>query len=516
LKIAMTVIKQEDLIESVAAALQYISYYHPADYIRHLARAYQAEQSPAAKDAIAQILTNSRMCAEGKRPICQDTGIVNVFLKIGMDVRFEGFKGSIIDAVNEGVRRGYLNPGNTLRASIVADPLFERKNTRDNTPAVVHMEVVPGNTFDVQIAAKGGGSENKSKFVMLNPSDSLVDWVMKTVPAMGAGWCPPGMLGIGIGGTAEKAMLMAKEVLMEDINMTDLLARGPQSKIEELRIDLYQKINALGIGAQGLGGLTTVLDVKIMMYPTHAASKPVAMIPNCAATRHAHFVLDGSGPAYIDPPALSEWPDVHWAPDTKKSTRVNLDTLTKDEVASWKPGQTLLLNGKILTGRDAAHKRIQDMLAKGEKLPVDFANRVIYYVGPVDPVRDEAVGPAGPTTATRMDKFTDMMLEKTGLISMIGKAERGPVAIESIKKHRSAYLMAVGGAAYLVSKAIKTARVVGFEDLGMEAIYEFDVRDMPVTVAVDAEGTSVHETGPKEWQKRIAAASLKNLAVTQE
>jgi fumarate hydratase, class I len=496
--------------------LQYISYYHPADYIRHLARAYQAEQSPAAKDAIAQILTNSRMCAEGKRPICQDTGIVNVFLKIGMDVRFEGFKGSIIDAVNEGVRRGYLNPGNTLRASIVADPLFERKNTRDNTPAVVHMEVVPGNTFDVQIAAKGGGSENKSKFVMLNPSDSLVDWVMKTVPAMGAGWCPPGMLGIGIGGTAEKAMLMAKEVLMEDINMTDLLARGPQSKIEELRIDLYQKINALGIGAQGLGGLTTVLDVKIMMYPTHAASKPVAMIPNCAATRHAHFVLDGSGPAYIDPPALSEWPDVHWAPDTKKSTRVNLDTLTKDEVASWKPGQTLLLNGKILTGRDAAHKRIQDMLAKGEKLPVDFANRVIYYVGPVDPVRDEAVGPAGPTTATRMDKFTDMMLEKTGLISMIGKAERGPVAIESIKKHRSAYLMAVGGAAYLVSKAIKTARVVGFEDLGMEAIYEFDVRDMPVTVAVDAEGTSVHETGPKEWQKRIAAASLKNLAVTQE
>jgi fumarate hydratase, class I len=516
LKIAMTVIKQEDLIESVAAALQYISYYHPADYIRHLARAYQAEQSPAAKDAIAQILTNSRMCAEGKRPICQDTGIVNVFLKIGMDVRFEGFKGSIIDAVNEGVRRGYLNPGNTLRASIVADPLFERKNTRDNTPAVVHMEVVPGNTFDVQIAAKGGGSENKSKFVMLNPSDSLVDWVMKTVPAMGAGWCPPGMLGIGIGGTAEKAMLMAKEVLMEDINMTDLLARGPQCKIEELRIDLYQKINALGIGAQGLGGLTTVLDVKIMMYPTHAASKPVAMIPNCAATRHAHFVLDGSGPAYIDPPALSEWPDVHWAPDTKKSTRVNLDTLTKDEVASWKPGQTLLLNGKILTGRDAAHKRIQDMLAKGEKLPVDFANRVIYYVGPVDPVRDEAVGPAGPTTATRMDKFTDMMLEKTGLISMIGKAERGPVAIESIKKHRSAYLMAVGGAAYLVSKAIKTARVVGFEDLGMEAIYEFDVRDMPVTVAVDAEGTSVHETGPKEWQKRIAAASLKNLAVTQE
>jgi len=512
----MTVIQQEDLIESVAAALQYISYYHPVDYIRHLARAYEAEQSPAAKDAIAQILTNSRMCAEGKRPICQDTGIVNVFLKIGMDVRFEGFDGSITDAINQGVRRGYLFPDNTLRASIVADPLFERKNTRDNTPAVVHMEMVPGNTIDVQIAAKGGGSENKSKFVMLNPSDSLVDWVMKTVPTMGAGWCPPGMLGIGVGGTAEKAMLMAKEVLMEDINMSDLLARGPQNKLEELRIELYQKVNALGIGAQGLGGLTTVLDVKIMMHPTHAASKPVAMIPNCAATRHAHFVLNGSGPVYLDPPALSEWPDVHWAPNTEKSKRVDMDTLTREEVASWKPGQTLLLNGKILTGRDAAHKRIQDMLAKGEKLPVDFTNRVIYYVGPVDPVRDEAVGPAGPTTATRMDKFTDMMLEQTGLIAMIGKAERGPVAIESIKKHQSAYLMAVGGAAYLVSKAIKTARVVGFEDLGMEAIYEFEVRDMPVTVAVDAHGISVHETGPKEWQKRIAAIALTRATATQE
>ncbi|OGB27007.1 MAG: fumarate hydratase [Burkholderiales bacterium RIFCSPLOWO2_02_FULL_57_36] len=502
----MTIIKQEDLIESVAAALQYISYYHPADYIQHLARAYEAEQSPAAKDAIAQILTNSRMCAEGHRPICQDTGIVNVFLKIGMDVRFEGFKGSIADAINEGVRRGYDNPENKLRASIVADPLFERKNTQDNTPAVIHMEVVPGNTVDVQVAAKGGGSENKSKFVMLNPSDSVVDWVMKTVPTMGAGWCPPGMLGIGIGGTAEKAMLMAKQVLMEDINMYELLARGPQNKTEELRIDLYQKVNALGIGAQGLGGLTTVLDVKIMMHPTHAASKPVAMIPNCAATRHAHFVLDGSGPAYIDPPSLSDWPDVQWMPDTEKSKRIDLDQLTREEVASWKPGQTLLLNGKMLTGRDAAHKRIQDMLAKGEKLPVDFTNRVIYYVGPVDPVRDEAVGPAGPTTATRMDKFTDMMLEKTGLISMVGKAERGPAAIESIKNHKSAYLMAVGGAAYLVSKAIKSAKVVGFADLGMEAIYEFDVRDMPVTVAVDSNGISVHNTGPKEWQERIATS----------
>lgn len=501
----MTIIKQEDLIESVAAALQFISYYHPTDYIRHLARAYEREQSAAAKDAIAQILTNSRMCAEGKRPICQDTGIVNVFLKIGMDVRFEGFAGSITDAINEGVRRGYNNTDNKLRASVVADPQFERKNTKDNTPAVVHMEVVPGNTLDVQVAAKGGGSENKSKFVMLNPSDSLVDWVLKTVPTMGAGWCPPGMLGIGIGGTAEHAMLMAKQSLMEDLDMSDLLARGPQDKTEELRVELYEKVNALGIGAQGLGGLTTVLDIKIMMHPTHAASKPVAMIPNCAATRHAHFVMDGSGPVYLDPPSLSEWPDVHWMPDTQKSKRVDLNTLTAAEVASWTPGQTLLLNGKMLTGRDAAHKRIQDMLANGEKLPVDFKNRVIYYVGPVDPVRDEVVGPAGPTTATRMDKFTDMMLEKTGLIAMVGKAERGPITIESIKNHKSAYLMAVGGAAYLVSKAIKGAKVVGFADLGMEAIYEFDVSDMPVTVAVDSSGISVHNTGPKEWQERIAA-----------
>jgi fumarate hydratase class I len=498
-----TTIRQADLIESVAAALQYISYYHPADYITHLARAYEREESPAAKDAIAQILTNSKMCAEGRRPICQDTGIVNVFLKIGMDVRFEGFNGSIEDAINEGVRRAYSNAENTLRASIVADPLFDRKNTKDNTPAVVHMNVVPGNTLDVQVAAKGGGSENKSKFVMLNPSDNLVDWVLKTVPTMGAGWCPPGMLGIGIGGTAEKAMLMAKESLMESIDMFELKARGPQNKLEELRIELCDKINALGIGAQGLGGLTTVLDVKIATYPTHAASKPVAMIPNCAATRHAHFVLDGSGPAYIDPPSLDLWPDVHWAPDYNKSQRVNLDTLTREQVASWKPGDTLLLSGKLLTGRDAAHKRIQDMLAKGEKLPVDFTNRVIYYVGPVDPVRDEVVGPAGPTTATRMDKFTEMMLAETGLIGMVGKAERGPTGIEAIKKHKSAYLMAVGGAAYLVSKAIKKSKVVGFADLGMEAIYEFEVQDMPVTVAVDSLGTSVHTTGPKEWQAKI-------------
>jgi fumarate hydratase class I len=498
----MSVIRRDDLIESIAAALQFISYYHPADYIRHLARARELEQSPAARDAIDQILTNSRMCAEGHRPLCQDTGIVNVFMKVGMGVRWEGFSGSVTDAINEGVRRGYMHPDNLLRASIVADPQFERKNTRDNTPAVVHLELVPGETVEVTVAAKGGGSENKSKFVMLNPSDSLIDWVLKTVPTMGAGWCPPGMLGIGIGGTAEKAMLMAKESLMEPIDMADLLARGPSSKLEELRIELYEKVNALGIGAQGLGGLTTVLDVKISTYPTHAASKPVAMIPNCAATRHAHFTLDGSGPAFCDPPSLDDWPKVNWAPDSQ-SRRVNLDTLTRDEVASWKPGERLLLSGKMLTGRDAAHKRIEDMLARGEPLPVDFANRVIYYVGPVDPVRDEVVGPAGPTTATRMDKFTDMMLAKTGLIAMIGKAERGPVAIEAIRKHKAAYLMAVGGAAYLVSRAIQKSRVLGFAELGMEAIYEFEVRDMPVTVAVDAAGTSVHTTGPREWQARI-------------
>ncbi|MBC7730828.1 MAG: fumarate hydratase [Bacteriovorax sp.] len=510
----MTTLRYNDLVDSIAGALQYISYYHPADYIAHLARAYAAEQSPAAKDAIAQILTNSKMCAEGKRPICQDTGIVNVFLKIGMDVRFEGFAGSIEDGVNEGVRRAYNFADNKLRASIVADPHFERKNTTDNTPAVVHMTVVPGNTVDVQVAAKGGGSENKSKFVMMNPSDSLVDWVMKTVPTMGAGWCPPGMLGIGIGGTAERAMLLAKQSLMEDIDMYELKARGPRDKLEELRIELCDKINALGIGAQGLGGLTTVLDVKISTYPTHAASKPVAMIPNCAATRHAHFVLDGSGPAYLTPPSLDLWPDVKWEPDYNKSKRVNLDTLTKEEVAAWKPGETLLLNGKMLTGRDAAHKRIQDMLAKGEALPVSFANRVIYYVGPVDPVRDEVMGPAGPTTATRMDKFTEMMLAQTGLIGMVGKAERGPAGIDAIRKHKSAYLMAVGGAAYLVSKAIRHAQVVGFADLGMEAIYEFDVTDMPVTVAVDSNGVSVHDTGPKEWEARIkAGATVIPLAV---
>ena len=500
---AMTTIRQSDFIDSVADALQYISYYHPQDYIEALGAAYAAEQSPAAKDAIAQILTNSRMCAEGKRPLCQDTGIVVAFVKVGMDVRWDGATMSVADMVNEGVRRAYNHPDNKLRASIVDDPAGVRKNTRDNTPAVVHFDVVPGGTVDVQIAAKGGGSENKSKFVMLNPSDSIVDWVVKTVPTMGAGWCPPGMLGIGIGGTAEKAIVMAKESLMAPIDMHELKKRGPKTVIEELRIELFDAVNALGIGAQGLGGLSTVLDVKILDYPTHATSKPVGMIPNCAATRHAHFRLDGSGAAKLEPPDLSRWPNVRWTP-SDAATRVDVDALTKAEVATWKAGQTLLLNGRILTGRDAAHKRIHGMLEKGEPLPVDFRNRIIYYVGPVDPVRDEVVGPAGPTTATRMDKFTEMMLGKTGLIAMIGKGERGPTGVEAIRKHKAAYLMGVGGAAYLVSKAIKKSRVVAFGDLGMEAIYEFDVKDMPVTVAVDAHGTSVHESGPREWKQRIA------------
>jgi fumarate hydratase class I len=500
-----TTIKREHLVQSVADALQFISYYHPADYIRALGRAYEREQSAAAKDAIAQILTNSRMCAEGHRPICQDTGIVNVFAKIGMNVRFDfdDFEG----AINEGVRRAYLDPDNKLRASVLDESDFGRKNTRDNTPAVISVQMVPGDKLEVDVAAKGGGSEAKAKFAMLNPSDSIADWVVKTVPSMGAGWCPPGMLGIGVGGTAEKAMLMAKEALMEPIDMAELKARGPKTKVEELRLELYDKVNALGIGAQGLGGLSTVLDVKVKTYPVHAANRPVAMIPNCAATRHAHFVLDGSGPAEFEEPKMSDWPAVTWTPDSN-SKKVSLDSLTREEVASWKPGQRLLLSGKLLTGRDAAHKRIQDMLAKGEKLPVDFTNRVIYYVGPVDPVRDEVVGPAGPTTSTRMDKFTEMMLAKTGLIGMVGKAERGPVAVDAIRKHKAAYLMAVGGAAYLVSKAIRKSRVLAFEDLGMEAIYEFEVKDMPVTVAVDAHGTSVHTTGPAEWSKKIVELKI--------
>jgi fumarate hydratase class I len=503
----MTAIAQEDLIQSVADALQFISYYHPADFIAALGDAYAKEASPAAKDANAQILTNSRMCAEGHRPICQDTGIVVAFVRVGMNVRFADATMSVTDMINEGVRRAYLDPDNTLRASILRDPAGTRTNTKDNTPAVVHFDLVPGDTIDVRIAAKGGGSENKAKFTMLNPSDSIVEWVLKTVPTMGAGWCPPGMLGIGVGGSAEKAMVLAKEALMDRIDMHELKARGPASRLEELRIEIHDKVNALGIGAQGLGGLSTVLDVKILDYPTHAASLPVAMIPNCAATRHAHFTLDGRGVAKLSPPSLSDWPDVHWAPSAQ-SQRVNVDTLSRDDVAQWKPGERLLLSGRILTGRDAAHKRIVDMLVRGEPLPVDFTNRIIYYVGPVDPVRDEAVGPAGPTTSTRMDKFTDAMLAKTGLIAMIGKAERGPVAIDAIRRHRAAYLMAVGGAAYLVSKAIRSARVIAFEDLGMEAIYEFEVVDMPVTVAVDATGESVHETGPREWQAHIAGVPV--------
>ena len=500
----MTTIKQDDLIQSVADALQFISYYHPLDYIQAVGRAYEREQSPAAKDALAQILTNSRMCAEGHRPICQDTGAVVVFLKVGMGVQFAGDL-SLGDMINEGVRRAYLHPDNKLRASMVDPPIGARRNTGDNTPAIVYTDIVPGDRLDIAIAAKGGGSENKSKFTILNPSDSLVDWVVQTLPTMGAGWCPPGVLGIGIGGTAEKAMLLAKESLMAPIDIDQIKARGPVNPIEELRLDIFEKVNALGIGAQGLGGLTTVVDVKILDYPTHAASLPVGMIPNCAATRHVEFHLDGSGPALLTPPRLEDWPDVTWQV-SESAKRVNLATLTREEVQRWQPGDRLLLNGKLLTGRDAAHKRIQELLASGQGLPdgVDFTNRLIYYVGPVDPVRNEAVGPAGPTTSTRMDKFTDMMLSKTGLIGMVGKAERGPTAIEAISKHKAAYLMAVGGAAYLVSQAIRSAKVIAFEDLGMEAIYEFDVVDMPVTVAVDSKGESVHATGPAEWRIKIS------------
>jgi len=503
----MTVtIKAADLIDSVADALQFISYYHPMDYIRALGEAYTAEQSPAAKDAIAQILTNSRMCAEGHRPICQDTGIVNVFVKWGMDCRLDDTSRSLQEVVDEGVRRAYLNPENKLRASVLADPAFTRRNTRDNTPCVLHVEMVAGDHVHIDVAAKGGGSENKSKFKMMNPSDSIVDWVIEMLPQMGAGWCPPGMLGIGIGGTAEHCVLLAKKALMEQIDMATLKERGPRNDIEKLRIEIFDKVNALGIGAQGLGGLATILDVKIMDAPCHAAGKPVAMIPNCAATRHAHFTLDGSGPAYLEAPKLDEWPDVNWTPD-KAAIRVDLDALTPGVVQSWKQGDRLLLNGKMLTGRDAAHKRIADMLAKGEELPVEFKGRVIYYVGPVDPVGEEIVGPAGPTTATRMDKFMDMMLEQ-GLLACVGKAERGPAATQAIAKHKSAYLMAVGGAAYLVARAIKGSKVVGFADLGMEAIYEFEVKDFPVTVAVDSEGQNVHVNAPKLWQKRIADEGL--------
>lgn len=499
----MTAVTKADFIDSVADALQYISYYHPVDFIQAMSEAYDKEQSKAAKDAIAQILINSRMCATGHRPVCQDTGIVTAFVKVGMNVQWDTDK-TIQEMVDEGVRRAYNAPENPLRASIVNDPAGARKNTRDNTPAVVHTQLVPGDEVEVTVAAKGGGSENKSKFVMLNPSDSIVDWVLRTVPTMGAGWCPPGMLGIGIGGTAEKAMVLAKESLMDPIDIHELIDRGPSNAVEELRLELFEKVNRLGIGAQGLGGLTTVLDLKIKDAPTHAASLPVAMIPNCAATRHAHFTLDGSGPARLKPPSLDDWPEIAWEAGAG-ARRVNLNSVTSEDVTRWQPGETLLLSGRLLTGRDAAHKRIADLLDSGQGLPegVDFNGRFIYYVGPVDAVRDEVVGPAGPTTATRMDKFTEMMLSKTGLLGMIGKAERGDKAIESIKNHKAVYLMAVGGAAYLVSKAIKKARVVAFEELGMEAIYEFEVQDMPVTVAVDSRGESVHKTGPQTWKVKI-------------
>ncbi|NCC29364.1 MAG: fumarate hydratase [Gammaproteobacteria bacterium] len=499
----MTIIRETDFVQSIADALQFISYYHPRDYIQALTAAYDIEESPAAKDAMAQILVNSRMCAEGHRPICQDTGMVVVFLKIGMEVRWDATSG-IQEMVDAGVRRAYGHPDNVLRASMVSPPIGERKNTGDNTPAVVHVELVPGDRVEVRLAAKGGGSENKAKFAVLNPSESLVDWVLKTVPTMGAGWCPPGMLGIGIGGSAEKAMLLAKESLMEHIDIHEIKARGPSNPIEALRLELHEKVNGLGIGAQGLGGLTTVLDVKILTYPTHAASLPVAMIPNCAATRHLEFTLDGSGPVALTPPSLNDWPPITWDV-AAGARRVHLDGLTREEIATWQPGERLLLSGKLLTGRDAAHKRIADLLDRGERLPegVDLTNRFIYYVGPVDPVRDEVVGPAGPTTATRMDKFTDQLLERTGLIGMIGKAERGPAALDAIKKHGAVYLMAVGGAAFLVAKAIKSSRLIAFEDLGMEAIREFEVEDMPVTVAVDSRGESVHRTGPAKWRNKI-------------
>lgn len=500
----MTIIKQDDFIQSIADAFQYISYYHPTDYIEALKKAIEKEQNPAAIDAMTQIMVNSRMCAEGHRPICQDTGIATVFLKIGMNVQWDSTM-TVNDMVNEGVRRAYLNSENKLRASVLADPAGKRINTKDNTPAVIHVEMIAGDKVEVTCAAKGGGSENKSKLAMLNPSDNIVDWVIKTVPTMGAGWCPPGILGIGIGGTPEKAVLLAKESLMSHIDihkLKDKAARGDElSTTEALRLEIFDKVNALGIGAQGLGGLTTVLDVKILDYPTHAAGKPVAMIPNCAATRHIEFELDGTGPANLVPPSLDVYPDITYNPDNGK--RVNVDTLTKDEIASWQTGDVILLTGKIYTGRDAAHKRMIDMLNKGEKLPVDFTNKLIYYVGPVDPVRDEAVGPAGPTTATRMDKFTRQMLEQTGLLGMIGKAERGADTCQAIADNKAVYLMAVGGSAYLVSKAVKNAKVVAFEDLGMEAIYEFEVKDMPVTVAVDSNGVSVHATAPKIWQAKI-------------
>ena len=496
----MAVIREADLIESVADALQYVSYYHPPDFIAAMAAAWEREESQGAKAAMAQILVNSRMAALGRRPICQDTGTANVFLSIGQDARLD-LSRPLQEVIDEGVRRAYLLDENPLRASVVVDPLGSRKNSGDNTPAMLSTEIVAGDVVTVHVSAKGGGSENKARFAVLNPSDSIADWVVKTVEGMGAGWCPPGILGLGIGGSADKAMALAKKALNDPIDMAELRRRGPADRTEELRLELYERINALGIGAQGLGGVTTVLDVKVRSFPTHAASLPVGLIPNCAATRHVKFTLDGTGPARLTPPDLSLWPEILLDMAGSGARRIDLDTLTDDVVASLTPGETLLLNGTLYTGRDAAHKRMVEMLDRSEPLPVDLAGRAIYYVGPVDAVGDEVIGPAGPTTATRMDKFTDRVLGQTGLKLMIGKAERGPVAIEAIKRHAAAYLIAVGGAAYLVSKAIREAEPVAFKDLGMEAIYRLRVEDMPVTVAVDTQGNSVHQTGPARWRR---------------
>ena len=501
----MIVIREADLIDSIAEALQYISYFHPPDFIRAMAAAWAREQNPSAKQAMAQILVNSRMSALGRRPICQDTGTANVFLSIGSKVRLE-LSGSLQDAVDEATRRAYRLDTNPLRASLVVDPFGSRKNTGDNTPAMVTLEIVAGNRISVDVSAKGGGSENKAKFAVLNPSASVADWVVDTVETLGAGWCPPGILGIGVGGSADKAMVLAKASLNDAIDMADLLRRGPANKAEELRVEIYQRVNALGIGAQGLGGVTTVLDVKLRSFPTHAASLPIGLIPNCAATRHVHFELDGSGPAQFTPPDLSDWPEILLDQMGSRSLRLDLDTLDDRQVESLEPGQTVLLSGTLFTGRDAAHKRMIEMLDRGEPLPVNLSGKAIYYVGPVDAVGDEVIGPAGPTTASRMDGFTERVLRDTGLKLMIGKAERGPNAIEAIARYKAAYLIAVGGAAYLVSKAIKAAKPVAFHDLGMEAIFELHVKDMPVTVAVDARGNSIHTSGPAQW-RRIMAGS---------
>ncbi|MBB3136628.1 fumarate hydratase class I [Rhizobium pisi] len=499
----MTIIKEADIVDSIAEALQYISYYHPPDFIRHMVSALEREESPSARDAITQILVNSRMAAIGRRPICQDTGSVNVFVKLGMMVRIESDK-ALQEIVDIAIRRAYLNDSNPLRASIVLDPLGTRKNSGDNTPGMLSVELVPGERMSITVSAKGGGSENKAKFVVLEPSESISDWVVKTVHGLGAGWCPPGILGIGVGGSADKAMLMAKQAMNEEMDMLELLRRGPANRLEELRLEIFNRVNALGIGAQGLGGTITLLDVRIQSFPTHAASLPVALIPNCAATRHMHFYLDGRGPAEFRAPTMSDWPELVLDRTAENYRQVDLDTLSDEEIGSWKCGETLLLSGTLYTGRDAAHKRMVDTLRAGEQVPVDLTGKAIYYVGPVDAVGDEVIGPAGPTTATRMDRFTEEVLAGTGLRVMIGKAERGREAIEAIARHKAAYLVAVGGAAYLVSKAVKEAKRVAYDDLGMEAIYEMRVEEMPVTVAVDCRGQSIHILGPAQWRNKAS------------